>query len=823
MKYFSSFLQNKTMSVLWQISGTFGTFTKITFFFSIVSLLVIVRIQDFDVLKSIRFRSFDLYQQIQPRENREDSPVVIADIDEKSLQKFGQWPFPRTYLANLIDALKEYDAKAVGFDMVFAEPDRTSPKFFQDAQKNYLSAEALAQIENLPDNDVVFSASVQDFPTVLGRSASNDSLFRAANYEQNSTDCNLANESSVQLIWHRDYGCPLRYMLPYKGLIKNLPVLEQGASGIGVFSIPLARDGIIRRVPIIQNIRNAIHPALSIELIRVAFAGKSIVALTEQGNINNVIIQGSKTKRIPVDGEQNMWVYFSKPDLDLPTPYLYISIADIITKRVPKERLKDKIVLVGTSATGLLDYRATPISPRLPGVEVHANLIENILAEQFLTYPIEMTAIELIVLIIVSIFMITFIPRAGAWYTLFGTLILLFLLVAGSWYLFSTKLLLLDVTYTVIVSLSLFILGVFLNYVRDEAEKIQIRSAFRQYLSPDMVNEISNNPQQLRLGGDSKNMTFLFCDIRKFTAIAEQFKNDPQSLTQLINSILTPLTRDIMERKGTIDKYMGDCIMAFWNAPISDPKHRENACYAALRILKSIDIINHKNREVNGENALPIEMGVGINSGNCVVGNMGSEQRFDYSVIGDSVNLASRLEGQSKFYGVTVIVGEDTVLQQKEPLAFVELDSIAVKGKADATKIFTLVGDETLLKRKDFHAFLELHKLFLSYYRSQQWSKALETHAQIQKALQICEQNCLEEKQKYIEEQRQEKTATEKRSKQKKKTNEVLSLNINTYHPAFLRPNTFNAYYAMMKERIEEYCEHSPGENWDGVYVATSK
>jgi adenylate cyclase len=790
--------------------NTLGTLSKIIIFSLLLFLIVALRIVDAGPIKSLRFRSFDFYQQLKPREIWDSSPVIIADIDEKSLREYGQWPWPRIYLAQMLDSLGQYGARAIGFDMVFPEDDRTSPATILNLHSDELSQKVAKELEAIPNNDVVFSESIKKFPTVVGQSGSGDTLFfdeKESKKDQPKVDSLLKNEcyikpSSVFVKRLNNYGCPLDFMPPIPGLVGNIPIIEKYAKGKGAFSIPLAEDGIVRRVPIIQNIANTIKPALSIELIRVAYNGRAIFMRMDESGVKDVVIQGQSNRVLPIDSEQKMWVYFAKADAELPQKRFYISASDIINKRLPPEALKDKLVLLGTSATGLLDYRATPISPRMPGVEVHANLIENILSTDFLQYPVWMVIVECVILIIVSLFLIIFIPRVGAWYTLLGTTVMLGGLVTTSWYLFSRQLILLDISYTLLISFSMFTLLVFFNYVRDESEKVQIRSAFRQYISPELVSKIAENPEKLSLGGDNKNMTFLFCDIRGFTAIAERFRNNPSALTQLINSLLTPLTKDILSNVGTIDKYMGDCIMAFWNAPLDDDFHHTHSCFSALDMMISLDILNFSSRQQQGDDAIPIKIGIGINSGPCVVGNMGSDQRFDYSVVGDSVNLASRLEGQSKNYGVTCVVGEETVNNISHNLAFIELDLIAVKGKERAVRIYTLFGNEKLASRKDFLDFVSQHNQFLSLYREQKWEDALQAIELSSKLYELCAQNSQIEKQQKIE-----KTTS----------------SIEIFDPDFAEEHAFDFYYNIMKTRILEYKENPIEEQWDGVYRATSK
>ena len=824
MKIFSFYKNNVSWLEWLQKSWeALGVLTKILIFCSVIALLVTVRVIDFTPIESLRLRTFDFYQLIKPRDTWENSPVVIADIDEKSLKEIGQWPWPRLYLAEFVDALGRLEARAVGFDMVFAEKDRTDPTFIAKRHGDTLSSNTKSEIASLPDYDKEFAKSIKNFPTVMGQSGSFDLSFIENSTIIDNKECSVSG-SSVFVKRLNSSDCPFHFLRIIPGLIENLKILEDNAKGKGLFSLPFDSDGIVRKVPVIQSINDSIKPSLSIELIRVAYNGRAIFARMDESGIRDVVIQGESNRVLPIDGEQSMWVYFSEPDKNNTMPRLYIPIVDIIKERISPERIKDKIVLVGTSASGLLDIRATPVSPSMPGVEVHANLIENILSDDFLSYPIWMVAVECLVIIGISIFMFAFIPKVGAWFTLFILMILLGTLVSISWYLFSFKLILLDISYPVIVSISLFTLQVFFNYVRDEGEKIKIRSAFRQYLSPELVTEIAQHPEQLRLGGDKKEMSFLFSDVRGFTSIAEKFGDNSAKLTQLINSLLTPLTKDILDHTGTIDKYMGDCIMAFWNAPLDDKHHHSNACLAALSMMQSLDILNQKIQKSYNDEDMIIRVGIGINSGTCVVGNMGSDHRFDYSVIGDPVNLASRLEGQSKTYGLTTVIGETTFENETQNLAFIEIDLITVKGKVNAVRIYTLLGNQNLSSRQDFIEFKNKHDLFLQKYRSQSWKEALKVINETKKALAICEQNCMKEREenqiKLLE--KSSKTASIL-SQDKDMHEQNLIVDINIFDPSYIPTGMLDIYYNVMTQRIHEYQENPPDKEWDGVYIATSK
>lgn len=735
---------------------------------------VSVRIADPIPVELVRLRTFDLYNVIKPRTPPEPSPVIIVDLDEKSLAELGQWPWPRTRIAQLLEALRDYGIAVVGFDMVFAEPDRTSPARIAENRPD-LADEVRAAMKATPANEQVMASAMQTVRTVLGQAGTKTAQVLA--------ESEIAAFSSFQgtlgVLGVQDPNQVMsEYIYRNPTLIHNLETLESSATGLGVFSVEEEVDGVVRRVPLVMEVEGTVKPTLSIEMIRVGLQGNSIFAAISPGGIDEVRLQTARGNfPIPSDANGRVWVYFAKPDVfNSPNndSRMYISAADIIMKRVPPERVAGKLAIVGTSAVGLLDIRATPIEPRLPGVEVHANLIENILTQDFVRYPDTMRLTELIAMSVVGILLIFFVPRVGPVYTLVGLVVAVGGFSGASWMLFANDKVLLDATYPSALAFSIYAVLAFANYARDAAEKRQVRGAFSQYLSPDLVEQLAEDPDKLVLGGETKKMTLLFCDVRGFTTISEQYKEDPQGLTVLINRLLTPLTQEILNRKGTIDKYMGDCIMAFWNAPVDVEEQENKAAEAALAMFASLDELNEaRKREAleEGKKFLPLNIGIGLNTGDVVVGNMGSEQRFDYSVLGDAVNLAARLEGQSKSYGVGIVIGEETAIPLSDNWPLAELDLIAVKGKTEAVRIFTILGLPSLMQDPDYENFVAQHKAMLSAYRAQDWAEA----------------------------------------------QRIMDANTGRLN------GVLDGFYEIYSARIVEYKGAPPPMEWDGVYVATTK
>ena len=394
---------------------------------------------------------------------------------------------------------------------------------------------------------------------------------------------------------------------------------------------------------------------------------------------------------------------------------------------MPADRIARRLVLIGTSAVGLRDIKATPVDPAMSGVEVHAQVLESVLSKSTLVYPNYAIGAELATIVLFGLLIIAVGPVIGALPMLGLGAVVAAILAAGSWYFFSAQQILIDAKFPLLATFLIYLVLMFINYLREQLQRRRIRSAFGQYLAPSLVEQLAHSHETLTLGGEDREMTIMFSDVRGFTTISEIYKDDPQGLTTLMNNFLTPMTNAITDHHGTIDKYIGDAIMAFWNAPLHDHAHEVNACEAALEMLTRVVTINQTREQealATGMRFIPLKIGIGLNSGRCVVGNMGSELRFNYSVLGDCVNLASRLEGQSKNYDVPIVIGSKTAEAAKGKFALLELDYITVKGKTEPETIYTVLGREDVAKSA---AFQETHGLFnemLTLYRSQQFSAA---------------------------------------------------------------------------------------------------
>jgi adenylate cyclase len=713
--------------------------------------VAVLRVADPAPIEELRVRTFDTFQLIQPRV-KTVRPVTIVNIDEKSLAKLGQWPWPRTRIADLVNDLTRLGAAVIAFDVLFAEPDRLNPDAAANTFPN-LDEETRGKLRALPSNDQIFADAIRNSRVVLGESGASEVL--------------SAFDETLPVTGLAKLGDPDPFMLDFPGLLRNIHVLEQAAAGRGLISIKTERDGIVRRVPMVMLAQGTAMPSLSFEMLRVATGSDTILIKADQGGIKNIAVKGFQ---VPTDRNGQLWVHFAHYD-----PSIYVSAADVLDGQVAPDMIAGKLVLIGTSAIGLNDVKTTPIDPVMPGVEVHAQVLEAALTGELLSQPNYGTAVEFFSALLLGLLVIAFAPMFGPITLVVVGALFATVLVGISWYFYTQHRLLIDFTYPLLSTTLIYLTLIFTSFVREQAQRRQIRSAFGQYLSPALVEQLAQSPEKLVLGGEEREMTIMFSDVRGFTTISESYKHDPQGLTSLMNRFLTPLTNAILARKGTIDKYMGDAIMAFWNAPLDDREHQLNACEAALDMLERIDGLNkEREREAQdgGHTYIPINVGVGLNTGTCVVGNMGSDQRFDYSVLGDSVNLASRLEGQSKEYGFPIIVGSRTALAVKDRFAILELDFIMVKGKKEPEVIYAIAGRQDTAQSGRFQRLRNLTIEMLACYRSRDWEGAL---AAIERG---------------------------------RRTDEAHALEL-----------LYNLYEA----RILRYQQHQPPEDWNGAFALLTK
>lgn len=679
----------------------------------VAALLVILVLQAIGIPAFGRIGDlfFDAYQRAAPREVR-DAPVAVVAIDEESLRKVGQWPWPRTEVGRLLERLHEAGAAVIALDVVFAEPDRTSPGALA-ARLPQADPALVAAIRALPDNDALFAQSVGRTPVVAGYFLTPD---RAPG--RIVAKGGIAVSGSPPDAALRSYG----------GAIVSLPPIQQAASGTGFLTFAPDGDGIIRRVPLLARAQGEIVPALSVEALRVAQGAGSVMVKTSDGSGNmpgggEVGVTALKVGdfTVPTTRAGEMWIHYPPAGSSAggrgAVPAWQV-LAGALTPREMERLFSGKIVFVGASAVGLHDLVATPVQDRELGVNLHARAAEQMLLGQFLTRPDWAPGLERALVLLFGIVLLVALPRLGAVKGAALGLVLAAAALAGSWLAFAQARFLLDPTWPLAAILAVYLAVTVLTYWIEERRRSHIHRAFDHYLSPELVKRIADDPGQLQLGGEEREMTVMFADIRSFSSLSERLA--PTEITRFLIGFLTPMCDVLLARKATIDKFIGDGILAFWNAPLDDPDQHANAARAALEMTARL-------RQVNAAPPMPwpgeVRIGVGLNSGPCCVGNIGSESRLSYSLIGDTVNLAARIEPLTKRYGVEIALGED-FRRQIPGFATVGLDRVRVAGRDTPEEIFVLLGDEALAGEVEFRRFAQWHETMLAAYRSGDWAEA---------------------------------------------------------------------------------------------------
>lgn len=743
----------------------------------IVAFLVLlgalaVRIADPPALTRLRDVAFDSYQRIKPRVPDADMPVRIVDIDEAALAEYGQWPWPRTLLATLVEKLAEKGAAVIAFDVIFAEPDRSSlRRVVQNLPLDDQTDEIRRLAATLPDNDEVFAAAIRAAPVVTGfgfdlkGSATPPRRIAGVAHSSGEREAREVPELIAQFIPEQ------------AGAVKTIDVLEAAAKGNGSVT-PDVSSAVVRRVPMLFRLAGQraedLFPALAAETLRVvqgastylvrwsgaqafrSFGARTGVAQIRVGNV-----------AIDTDARGRVILYDSGH-----LPSRFVSARDVLKGTVPPEKLDAHIVFIGTSAVGLQDLRTTPIEESVPGVEVHAQIAEQMLSQVFLERPDYADGAEFLYLAAIGLLFVVLLPRLRAARMALVAIGLIGIAIIVPWLAFDRGHLLFDPIYPPVTLAAIYVSGSALSFMQTERERREIRGAFALYLSPDQVDVVARNPAALQLGGGQREITVMFTDVRGFTTISEQF--DPAGLTRFMNRFLTPMTDLIQARRGTIDKYMGDAIMAFWNAPLDVDGHAARACEAALAMQAHLGTLNaewEKEALAEGRRHIPVAIGVGLNTGQATVGNFGSEQRLTYSCLGDEVNLASRLEGQCKTYRTGIVIGENTSRAVAD-FATLELDLILVKGKGIPVRMYALLGDAVMAGNVAYRALVERQAAFLGLYRSGSFAEALG-------AIEACVAAA-----------------------------EALGWR--------------QGYYEMMRERVDHLIDDSPPD-WNGVYVAQEK
>ncbi|WP_142235801.1 CHASE2 domain-containing protein [Allostella humosa] len=632
---------------------------------AILIALSLVRAGDPVVLESLRLAGFDQLQRWYPRE-AEPVPVRVVDVDEASLSRIGQWPWPRSVLADLSTRLTEAGAAVVVFDMLFAEPDRGERGADGATASDRRFAEALSAGRGVLGMVLVAEPTGAERPTKAG----------------------------IAVVG----ADPVPGLAQFPGAVGALAPLAAAAKGEGAINVVPDRDGVVRRLPLFLAQGQRAIPSLSAEALRVAQGAAGHVLRSEpDGRITARI----GNLMVPLDARGEIWLRFAAAAEGARTPAW-----QVLDGSGAAATMKGAIVLVGSSAAGLKDLRATPVAQAVAGVDIQAEAIAGMLLGQGLIRPTWAALAEagyaaLIVLLAMALAAWRGLPAAAA-----ATLAGLGGAAVTAALAFSGEGLLLDASYPMLAVLLAFAGQSAVLYQRLESEQRRVRDAFQHYLSPVLVERLAARPDQLVLGGETRRLTVLFCDIRGFSRRAGGL--DPQVLTAFVNSVMTPLSDAVLESGGTVDKFMGDGLMAFWNAPLDEPDHAARACAAALDMAGRMPAINQALEAVLPAAMLPVEVGIGIDTGDCCVGNFGSTRRFDYSALGETVNFAARFEGLSRIYGVPIVVGEAT-RAAAPALAMIPLDETVVRGAVRPVTVHALLGDAEQASAGGFPALSAAH------------------------------------------------------------------------------------------------------------------
>jgi adenylate cyclase len=630
----------------------------------LVVLLALLRLADPLPVASIRDMGFDFYQRLQPRAGA-DSPVRVVDIDDASLARLGQWPWPRATLATLTSRLTELGAASIGYDVLFPERDRLGG-----------------------DNDASFAGALKAGNVALGFSVS-----------PGAPRLTLTPKAGIAV----SGSDPASSLPPITGAVAPIPALAEAAAGLGGLSLS-AEDsaGTVRRVPMLWSDGKTLYPGLSLETLRLALGVSTLVALgdTTGGGTLERIRVGDFFIDTTANGEV---VLYDKPA----NPAHAISAWAVLDDgyRSLRSQVEGRIVLVGTSASGLLDLHGTPLAASSPGVLIHASVIDQIVSGQFLSRADWVQAVEILLFTLAGILLVVVVLRLGPLAGLAVAVVLIGSLVAASYVAFTQRGWLIDATFPAFASLLVYGAMVYFQFSLTERNRQQLRRAFGYYVAPELLTRIEASADQLKLGGEAREISVMFADMRGFTAFTE--KHDPASTLAMLNTLFGALGEEIVNRQGTIDKFIGDAIMAFWNAPVDVADHPRRACEAALAMRARLHTLNTSGG-LEG-----IAIGIGLSTGEALVGNMGLESRFDYSAIGDTVNVASRVEGESKLVGFD-IVASDSTRRAVPDFAWLEAGTVALKGKANRLPIHILVGDAALGASPRFVALHEAHLAWLA-------------------------------------------------------------------------------------------------------------
>ena len=666
--------------------------------------LLTVHVGDGSIVETLRLKQFDLLQQTDTPVRSSD--IGIITIDEAALEKYGQWPWKRDVLADIIWNLREAGANIIVLPILLAEQDRLG------------GDETLA--------DALFQNGV-----VIAQVGSGQ-----------------VNRGGIPRGVAK-IGDPIPYLFEWGGMLGPIPLLGQNADGVGVLNTVPEIDGVVRRLPLMMSIGEEVYPSIAVEVLRVATGNPSYQVKANAGGIVAVRVKGFPI--IQTDESARIWLRWNK------------TFDEISAAETDFSAFAGRMVIIGATAEGLGGFIASPTGP-MHNYMPSAVSLQTMMDGETILRPWWTRLAELAATALLGLFIIIgarFFSYRWAAVTIIWSGMSL---VGASWWLWSTQLLLLDVTMPIVSVILVGFHAIFLRFILEFRQKQQIKKQFGTYLSPDLVNKLAKDPSLLKLGGESRELSIMFTDVRGFTTISEHYGEDVQGLTKIMNRYMTAMTKKILENNGTIDKYIGDAQMAFWNAPMDNETHTEDAVRTALQMMESLDEFN---AEILLEGIPPFRLGLGVHTATVVVGNMGSDQRFDYTCIGDGVNTAARMEGQTKNYGVDILLGPKTADTVKDDYIILEMDNIAVKGKTEGVQIYMIIERQTA----ETVAARGHHELMFAKYRDQDFEACIT----------IC----------------------------------------NSLKVEF--GGKLKGFYEMWIERCEGLMQQDLGNNWDGIFRATSK
>ena len=753
-----------------RLISRFGSRWAVALCMTLVAALQVAYFPPLSFIERLDVLAYDMRMRVQKGEL--DPRIVIVDIDEKSIAEVGRWPWSRDVVAKLVDKLdQKYFAKSISFDVVFSETDTSSGYGTLEtlARKEFKDitgfAERIRALKPRFDYDHHLAAALDGRPTVLGYFLSNE------------PDAITKGLLPAPAFTVADLGGMEVDSAVYKDYAGNLEQLQAAARGGGFMNPTQDPDGTIRRLSLLARVGDNYYESLALATARVGLGASKIkpVFYTEEetrlsgedhrtyGALKALRLNSKpKATYIPLERHMTALINYRGPGGPRGGQYRYVSAVDVLQEKVPMEHLADTIVLIGTTSAGLKDLRPAPVNTDYPGVEMHANIIASIMDGEFKQEPDFSIGLQLAQVVVIGVVLGLLLPVLTPMLSILASLGAMAAVIGANFAMYQQLNWVLPIAVTLLLVAALFIFNIAWGYLFEYRKGRAMVNLFGEYVAPELVAEMAANPENYSMEGESRELTVLFCDVRGFTTISEGL--DPNALREYINIYLTAMSEDIRGNRGTLDKYIGDAVMAFWGAPVELPDHASRAVASALKMQATAKALN---KDFMARNWPPLKIGVGLNTGEMRVGDMGSKIRRAYTVMGDAVNLASRLEGITKVYGAGVAVGEATKLAAPE-FAYRELDRVRVKGKNEPVPIFEPLALDTDLDPA-VRTMVDTWHEALSLVRAQQWDRA-----------------------------------------------EQLLHKLLTDHPD-------EVLYKLYLQRIEHYREHPPGADWDGVTTFETK